>query len=220
MRLAPRAALCLLLYLLWSLPLAWLPAADARAAADEVTRVLFLGNSYTYFNNLPEMFAKLAAASGERVEVRMVAPGGWRLKDHWEKGDARKTLREGGWDYVVLQDQSTLGVQYFVDGQARVTSDEVFRPASEQWASEISDAGATPVFYLTWARKATPEDQAPLNRAYLAAARATLARVAPVGIAWADVRQLEPALELYVDDGSHPAPAGSYLAACALFGTL
>jgi hypothetical protein len=211
----PRAAPCLF----WLLALGVLPVADARAA-NRVTRVLFIGNSYTYFHNLPEMFAKLAAAGGERVEVRMVAPGGWRLKDHWEKGDARKALRDGEWDYVVLQDQSTLGVTCFVDGQPRVTSDEVFRPAAEQWAAEIAKMGATPVFYLTWARKATPEDQKILSGAYLRAAHATGARVAPVGIAWAEVRSLEPSLELYIDDGSHPSAAGSYLAACALYGTL
>ncbi|MGD0309351.1 MAG: hypothetical protein ABSC02_08680 [Acidobacteriota bacterium] len=59
-------------------------------------RVLFIGNSYTYFNNLPEIFTRLAQAGNQRaVEARMVAPGGWRLKDHWEKGEALKVLHEG-----------------------------------------------------------------------------------------------------------------------------
>jgi len=146
------------------------------------TRVLFIGNSYTYFNNLPEIFARLAQAGGRgKVETRMDAPGGWRLKDHWEKGEARKALRDGRWDFVVLQDQSTLGVNDYFEGKPRVTSDEVFKPYAEKWAAAIREAGATPVFYLTWARKATPEDQAALNYAYMTAAREGKAVVAPVG---------------------------------------
>ncbi len=185
------------------------------------TRVLFIGNSYTYFNNLPEIFARLARAGGRgKVETRMDAPGGWRLKDHWEKGEARKALRDGRWDFVVLQDQSTLGVNDYFEGKPRVTSDEVFKPYAEKWVAAIREAGATPVFYLTWARKATPEDQAALNYAYMTAAREGKAVVAPVGIAWGLVREREPAIELFYRDGSHPSAAGSYLAACTLYAAL
>jgi hypothetical protein len=184
-------------------------------------RVLFIGNSYTYFNNLPEIFAKLAEAGHQsRVEIRMEAPGGWRLKDHWEKGAALKALHEERWNYVVLQEQSTLGINYFLEGRPRISSDAFFRPYAKKWAAEIRKAGAIPVFYLTWARKATPEDQGALNYFYIHAARENGALVAPVGIAWAQVRQEQPAIELFFPDGSHPSPTGSYLAACTVYATL
>lgn len=185
------------------------------------TRVLFIGNSYTFFNELPEIFAKLAEAGNQgKVEIRMVAPGGWRLKDHWEKGDALKVLHDGKWDYVVLQDQSMLGVNYYLEGVPHVSSDEVFKPYAEKWAAAIRRAGATPVFYLTWARKAAPEDQAALNYAYIHAAKESKAVVAPVGIAWGWVREKQPAIELFYKDGSHPSPAGSYLAACTFYAAI
>src|SRR5215471_15592197 len=102
-------------------------AAQEKQGEAHSIRVLFIGNSYTYFNNLPEIFTKLAQSGHQgKVETMMAAPGGWRLKDHWEKGDALKALHEGKWDYVVLQDQSTLGVDYFLEGKLHVTSDEVF----------------------------------------------------------------------------------------------
>jgi hypothetical protein len=184
-------------------------------------RVLFIGNSYTYFNNLPDLLGRLAKAGGQRtVETRMVAPGGFTLKDHWEKKQALDALHEGTWDYVALQDQSTLGINYLLDGKVRVTSDELFRPWASRWAAEIAKVGATPIFYLTWARKDTPDDQAALNYAYMRAARESRARVAPVGMAWAQVRREHPSLGLYVEDGSHPSTAGSYLAACTLYATL
>lgn len=184
-------------------------------------RVLFIGNSYTYFNNLPEIFAKLSEAGHQpKVEIRMEAPGGWRLKDHWEKGAALKALHEDKWDYVILQEQSTLGINYFLEGRPRITSDAFFQPYAKKWAAEIRKAGAIPVFYLTWARKAVPEDQAALNYFYIHAALENGALVAPVGIAWAQVRQEQPVIELFSPDGSHPSPAGSYLAACTLYATL
>lgn len=150
----------------------------------------------------------------------MIAPGGWRLKDHWERGNSRAALQSRKWDYVVLQDQSTLGVNYYVDGKPRVSSDEAFRPYADAWTAEIRKAGSTPIFYLTWARKATPQDQAALNSAYLRAAKAGEARVAPVGMAWAEARRREPSIELYFPDGSHPSAAGSYLAACTLYAAI
>ncbi len=195
--------------------------ADHAAPQDnKPLRVLFIGNSYTYFNNLPEIFAGLAKAGGRAVETRMEAPGGWRLKDHWEKGEARKALLDGKWDFVVLQDQSTLGVNYYFEGRPRVTSVEVFKPYAEKWVAAIHETGATPVFYLTWARKATPEDQAALNYAYMTAARETKAVVAPVGIAWRIALEQSPAPDLYYRDGSHPSASGSYLAACTLYSVI
>lgn len=194
---------------------------EGKPPEPQSLRVLFIGNSYTYFNNLPEIFAKLAESGRQAtVETRMEAPGGWRLKDHWEKGEAPKTLRDGKWDYVVLQEQSTLGFNLFVEGRPRIVSDEFFEPYAVKWASEIRKAGATPVFYLTWARKTNPEDQAALNYAYVHAANESGAQVAPVGIAWTEVRQEQPAIELYMNDGSHPSPAGTYLAGCTLYASI
>jgi hypothetical protein len=197
-------------------------AAAPQAQQDAGTiRVLFIGNSYTYFNDLPAIFSKLAEAGHQgKVETLMIAPGGTQLRDHWDKGDALKALRQGKWDYVVLQDQSVLGVSYYVEGHPRVVSDEFSRPYAEKWAAAIHAAGAIPVFYLTWARKATPEDQAELNYAYIHAARESKSLVAPAGIAWDLVRQRQPSIELFYKDGSHPSPAGSYLAACAFYASI
>jgi hypothetical protein len=198
----------------------WQPG-GAAAKGPRPTRVLFLGNSYTYYNNLPAMLVKMAQAGGMGiVETGMVAPGGWRLKDHWEKGDAHRVLREGEWNFVVLQDQSLLGTNGYLDGIPRVGSDEIFRPFALNWAAAVQDLGAVPIFYLTWARKSTPEDQAALNYAYFRTAKEAGAKVAPVGIAWAEVREKHPEIELYVADGSHPSPAGSYLAACTICATI
>src|SRR6476646_8429864 len=196
-------------------------AEPQQSVRNCVTRVLFLGNSYTYFNDMPAILAELAKAGHQcTVETRMVAPGGKTLKDHWESSASREALNSQSWDFVVLQDQSTLGVNFYFEGQARVGGDELFRPYAELWANEIRKHHATPVFYLTWARKATPIDQAALNYAYIHAAKTTHSLVAPVGLAWTRVRQTAPGIDLYYRDGAHPSPAGSYLAACAIYAAI
>src|ERR1043166_3830503 len=200
---------------------ALLVAAVAVSAQQCTTRVLFLGNSYTYFNDLPAILSELAKAGHQcTLETRMVAPGGKTLKDHWESSVSRQALDAQAWDFVVLQDQSTLGVNFYFEGQPRVGGDEKFRPYAELWGNEIHKHHATPIFYLTWARRATPGDQAALNYAYIRAAKATHSLVAPVGLAWARVRQTDASIDLYYRDGSHPSPAGSYLAACTIYATV
>ncbi|HXO40340.1 MAG TPA: SGNH/GDSL hydrolase family protein [Thermoanaerobaculia bacterium] len=197
------------------------PAASPARNNGCPESLLFIGNSYTYFNNVPEMVAALmAAGAGCHVQTRMIAPGGAQLRKQWADDHTRAALTERKWDYVILQEQSTLGRDYYVDGNPRVVGDELFAPAAALWSKAARDAGAQPVFYLTWSRKATPEDQAALNHAYFSAARQAGAPVAPAGIAWQLVRRERPDLELYWKDGSHPSPAGSYLAACAIYATL
>ena len=193
------------------------PGGDIR----DTTRILFIGNSYTYFNNLPEIIAGLAKA-GEigHVEYRIVVGPGWRLKDHWEKGEARQILHQNRWDYAILQEQSTLGVYYVLEGKDRISTDSLFRVYAGKWAVEIRESGVVPVFYLTWARKWAPEDQELLNRAYISAARETQSALVPVGIAWAYLRETDPEFELFCEDGSHPNQAGSYLAACTFYATI
>src|SRR4051812_48760329 len=79
-------------------------------------RVLFLGNSATYFNNLPQVFKDLAesAKPSVHVDVKLVADGGLKLKDHW-LGAGKKAIESAHWDYVVLQEQSSLGQSFYVN---------------------------------------------------------------------------------------------------------
>lgn len=188
-------------------------------------RVLFIGNSFTYFNNLPALVEGLAAVTAtdgaRRVTTRMVAPGGAGLERHWNDPSVHQALATGDWDYVVLQEQSMLNARYLVNGKPRVVHPEGFFRYARLFGQEIHKTRAKIVLYLTWARRdAPPEDQAMLNHAYAEMARELGATLAPVGLAWQAVRKERPDLDLYYEDGSHPSPAGSYLAAAVLHATL
>jgi hypothetical protein len=196
------------------MPAARTAAAGARRAkpARRPLRVLFIGNSYTYFHDLPRMFQRLSAAAQppRPVEVRAVAPGGCTLERHWNKTPARKAIAEGKWDYVVLQDHSLGPVQ----------RPEVMKTHARLFDQEIRKAGAKTVFFLTWARQHKPAMQVALTREYTAIARELKARLAPVGEAWKAALGKNPKYALHVRDRSHPNPRGTYLAACVFFATI
>jgi hypothetical protein len=119
------------------------------------TRVLFIGNSYTYVNDLPGMFAKLARSGNHRVEVGMAAPGGWTLSEHANSQETLDQLHSSKWDLVILQEQS----QIPSIGSSRTVS---MYPAARLLVRQIEEAGATPIFFLTWAhRTGWPENGMP-----------------------------------------------------------
>jgi hypothetical protein len=78
--------------------------------------ILFIGNSLTYFNNMPKMVSEIARANDMQIAVGLVASGGETFHEHIISGDYRETLRLRRWDYVVLQEQSGFGDTYLREG--------------------------------------------------------------------------------------------------------
>lgn len=207
------------------LAIACFPAfAQVKAAApgQRELRVLFIGNSYTWFNNLPHLVTALAESAHEARPLRtaMLVGGGFTLRNHWDAGAAVSAIQENSWDYVVLQEQSMLGsAAPAVNGVPRIDP-RLFHDYARRFDAAIKQAGAKTVFFLTWARQDFPELQSVLNKAYLSIAKELGDRVAPVGPAWKEAIDARPRLDLHQRDRSHPTPAGSYLAACVFYATL
>lgn len=174
-------------------------------------RILFLGNSFTFFNDLPQMIAELLDA-----EVGRSLRGGAYLFQHLDPADelyaqTHKFLTEEKWDYVVLQDQS----------QGPITHPAEFQQAVRELSPLIRAAGAKPILYETWAYRegsdilastglSFEDMQQKLTEGYGAAARENDALLAPVGQAFAVARATTP---IYCDDDYHPAEPGSRIAA-------
>lgn len=188
------------------------PAQDDAAAepAAPALRVLLLGNSYTEHNKLPMALAALAGSARVpvRLEVESRTPGGYTFEKHRIEGSSVDLIRAGGWDVVVLQEQSErpLGDPLSMLRYGRELIEEVRR------------AGARPLLFMTWASAGRPESIDAIAAAYRGLGEQCGAEVAPVGLAWRDALAADPDLLLHQADGSHPTPAGSYLAACVLLG--
>ena len=219
-RLIALFASCLLLALsLGCGPASAAGCADGRQAC---TRVLFIGNSYTYVNDLPAMVAGLAAAGGHAIETGMAAEGGQTLADHVASPSTQARLASARWDLVVLQEQSQIPAV----AQSR---NDLMYPAARDLIRAIRITGARPMLFLTWAhRDGWPENglpdyarmQAEIDDGYLALAGQVGVPVAPVGIAWSTVLGRTARPGLWQDDGSHPTVAGTYLAASVFYASI
>jgi hypothetical protein len=174
--------------------------------------VLFVGNSYTFSHRLPSLVEQIAEATegGSPLRTTMVAHPDYTLEQHWELGEATAAIERGGWEYVVLQGHSlsTLEARERLDRFAR------------KYAPQIRASGATPVFFMTWARRGMPEMMETIAPAYRAIAEELGGLVIPVGEAWLESRRQRPDIHLHHADGSHPSPAGSYLAAAMFYARL
>jgi hypothetical protein len=218
-----RFRIALAILLLAALPLGCSPAATGCTDTHETcTRVLFIGNSYTYVNDLPSMLAALARSGGHQIETGMAAEGGLTLADHVASTATQAKLSSAHWDLVILQEQSQ------IPAIAQSRADQMY-PAARQLIRTIRVGGAKPMLYLTWGhRDGWPENglpdyarmQAALDDGYLTLARELGVAVAPVGSAWATVVAHEPRPGLWQDDGSHPSTAGTYLAAAVFYAAI
>src|SRR5690242_1674903 len=104
------------------------------------TRVLFIGNSLTTANDLPGLVARLASASNQPFESRTVAFGNYSLEDHWNRGDARRAIAEGGWSFVVLQQGPS----------ALPESRVLLRTYARRLGDEAQHVGARTALYMVW----------------------------------------------------------------------
>jgi hypothetical protein len=201
--------------------------ARARPAlpAARPLRVLLVGNSYTKFNMMPRLLSRLSlAVHGVRpLHVDFETHGGYSLRMHWRAGLAVERIRHGHYDFVVLQGHSLSAVDH---------ADELDEYA-ERFEHLIAETGAHTVLYQTWPRKDGSREYAKnehvhsfdematrVDGVYTEIAARLGARLAPVGRAFVRAVANVPGLALYRSDDSHPTPAGSFLAACVLYGAL
>jgi hypothetical protein len=197
--------------------------AGCSPARPEVTcSVLFLGNSLTSFNDLPTVFSELAASDGLPVTARARTLGGATLAGHYASADTGVMLDEGTLNVLVMQEQGQIPSSPELLATAML-------PAAKGLAEHARRVGAKPLLLQTWARRdGWPEAgittyaqmQAAIEDGYAQTASAVRADIAPVGEAWARALSKASHLPLWRDDGSHPTPAGTYLAACVLFATI
>lgn len=176
-----------------------------------VLRVLFIGNSLTQFNDLPEMVRALSdSAGGQPIRVGEVTFGGFSLQDHWHKGDALKAIDSRRWDVVVMQQ----GPSSLDDSRAELID------WAGRFATRIRAAGGRPALYQVWPMDYRLDVFDRVLESYRLAAESVQGELLPAGAAWAAAWESNPGLPLYGSDGFHPSAMGSYLAALAIYGEL
>ncbi len=193
-------------------------------------RVLFIGNSYTATNNLPQLLFDLAISAGDSLYFDSYIPGGATLSAHSLNTTTNTKIMQGNWDYLVLQEQSQLPsfplpqvlAQVFPAVRYLDSLHTVHSPCGETmfymtWGRKNGDAGVCP----NWPPVCTYHGMDSLLRLrYRMLADSNHAVLSPVGSVWRYIRTHHPSIELYQLDESHPSLAGSYAAACSFYAAL
>ncbi len=202
-------------------------ANDTSLPKDKEYSVLFIGNSYTYCNDMPEViFKSICDAAGYNVKVDSVTRGGYYLFQFADSTDeygsiVKDKLSANEYDFIILQDQSGNPAKTpsnFISGARAIV----------RKIEKYSDAKI--VFFETWGYKEghhllpthggdTAKMEMKNRAAYTAIAKEVGADVALVGVAFKDVYE-NSRVEIYDPDFSHPSKSGSVLAACTIFSTV
>lgn len=195
--------------------------------SQSTKKVCFLGNSYTYFNDLPQLVADLATADGNTLIKDQSTPGGYTFNLHTTNATSLAKISSDTWDYVVLQEQSQLPSF----GWLQVASQCL--PYAEILVDSIRSANAcaVPLFFNTWGRRdgdpqwdsidTFTEMNQRLHYTYNWLADEHSGKLSPVGIGFEHIANDGGSpiafTALYSGDGSHPSVYGSYLAACIFY---
>lgn len=178
----------------------------------DIKKVLLVGNSFTYFWNMPQMVNAMAKLDNFPMEVRQSTVGGSTWEQHYNEKRGTKTrslLNSKKWDYVVLQNHSLSTIENL----------DEFHEYGKKLGEAIGDNGAKPYLMMTWAYLSNPLMQKTISNEYNALAENMNTEVIPVGEIFMKARKLRPDLNFYADD-KHPSSIGSYLIALVMYKAL
>ena len=183
---------------------------------DEPIEILFIGNSYTFVNDLPKVFTELAESGGRQVEASASTIAGYSLSDHLLDEETTGLIQSQRWDYIILQEKSSLPI---VDIQS-------MEMGIRQLDELAREQGANTILFMPWGYEAGfpqaglddyQEMQSKISDSYLTIAQDSDMLVVPVGLAWQSAIENNPELDLWSPDGIHPTQLGTFLAASTFF---
>lgn len=187
------------------------PACLPRAATrPDVAKVLFIGNSLTYTNDLPSLVAAIGADKGNLIEKEMIAKPNYALEDHWGEGCIQKMIESGFYDFVVIQQGPSSqpdGAQSLLEYGGKI--------------QELCKANDTKLaFFQVWPAKINYQTFPGVIANYMNAAYSTGAILCPVGYAWKQYMDKTNDFSYYGPDEFHPSMLGSAVAADIIYKAL
>ncbi|MES2859655.1 MAG: hypothetical protein V4704_10815 [Pseudomonadota bacterium] len=186
----------------------------AQAPAGREYRVLLVGNSLTYTNNLPALLRAVGASHGDRIVTETYAGPAATLSQHWKAGHVGNALRNRKFDVVVLQEMGGLVACLASASQQRKAPCAASVQAHVGLVQAATAAEAKTLLLSTWARD--ERSQARIDRGMRHLAKDTGATVFDAAGAVESLRQAHPDARPY-PDGTHPSTMASLMMAVALY---
>lgn len=187
------------------------------------TSILFIGNSYTYRNDMPSILQEIAKSKGRNVYVEHCTQGKATLVIQSKRDEVFVAINSRKWDYIIIQGSS----RDLIRDTSIINRKTI--PALKRILSAIdqSNPKAKKLFYMTWGYRNGFKPYDDINsygemtnkvkNGYLGLKEKFGIGVVPVGMAWYNVRHKHEDIVLYVKDGAHPSLKGSYLTACCFY---
>lgn len=188
----------------------------------DLLKILFIGNSYTFNNDLPALVKELGTDNIESLEIELKAltPGGAKLKDHLNSSFALDIIQNGEWDFIIIQGHSLEPLMNPLSFSEK--ANELIGFAKKSGASVYlfetwSRATGNSIYTEEWSGKNPKSMQDLISLRYNEIAKASGVKVIPIGTIWQRISNERPEIKLYSEDGSHPTSLGTYLTACIIY---
>jgi hypothetical protein len=195
------------LYFLFILAIAC-GACSKKTLSPSSPEILFVGNSLTYANHMPDILSHIVGKFGESTTTASISKPNYALEDHWNDGEFQAMLKKGGIKHVIVQ-QGPSSQSY---------GKESLITYGEKYKIVCTEAGASLGFYMVWPSERYYYTFDGVITNYSNAAKHNQALLFPVGVAWKAYNENATGREsLYDSDGFHPSKAGSFLAALTIF---
>jgi len=172
--------------------------------------ILFVGNSLTYTNNLPELVKKEAKLKDLVIGTKMIAAGGYAILDHWVDGEVQKQIASKQFDFVILQQGPS----------SQAYGREVLIEYGKKIRDLCIENDAKLSYFMVWPSLDYYETFAGVIKNYQDAATINEAILCPVGKAWKQHFDLTGDFNYYGPDGFHPSLRGSQVAAEVIVASL
>lgn len=174
-----------------------------KVAAQDTLRVLFIGNSLTYYNNLPALVKREAADKGFKIATAMVAKANYAIIDHLEDGKIQQMIKSGDYNFVIVQQ----GPSSQPEGRKMLLED------GQRLAQHCTTNNTKLCFFMVWPSLNYYSTFDGVIASYRQAAAVNEAVLLPVGEAWKEYFEQTKKYDLYGPDGFHPSLKGSQFAA-------
>ena len=174
-------------------------------------KVLFIGNSHTFYNDMPQIFKNICDEKGKDVEVAMQAFGGKTYGWHYgQMTELRFALLHGGFDYIVMQQAA----------HSPCPSKEETLADGGKIIELARKCGVTPIQTMPWAEKRDPDHQKGMYDIYNTLSEKYGVKLTVAGNVFEDVFYNYPEIDMYYEDGEHASPYGSYTIAMAAYAAI
>ena len=184
--------------------------ATETVSKKSVLKILFVGNSLTYTNDLPQLVQEMGKYDNVNIEYSAFLFPNYSLEDHWNEGKVQKEIEKGHYDFVVAQ-----------QGPSALPESQVLLLEYARRLAEVCRKNNVPMaLYMVWPSSSRFFDLDNIIDSYTQAAKQTQSMLCPAGLAWKYAWQSTPSLPLYGNDNFHPSMTGSVLAAFTVYGTL